>query len=232
MEKIFLEGFFLQASLIFALGAQNIFVLESGLKKQNYLAVSFVCFLCDLTLILLGVAGAATLFNEFPFLKIIIGIIGVFFLFTYGLAKITDRASFSLSEEHLDSIPLKKSLLLALTFSILNPHAYLDAFVLIGGYSSKYLLLNERMTLGLGAAICSGLWFLLLSSLSRIVRPVLLNPVRLKYVITMAGFALILLSGKLAFEVAQWMPERLSASFTSLILNESANVTLYSSILY
>ena len=41
MNQVFLEGFLLQASLIFALGAQNLFVLESGLKKQHPRVVSF-----------------------------------------------------------------------------------------------------------------------------------------------------------------------------------------------
>ena len=87
MDQMFLEGFLLQASLIFALGAQNIFVLESGLKKQHPLIVSFACFFCDLLLIMLGLAGAATLFTFFPYAKVSIGIIGILFLFYYDWSK-------------------------------------------------------------------------------------------------------------------------------------------------
>lgn len=87
MDQMFLEGFLLQASLIFALGAQNIFVLESGLKKQHPLIVSFACFFCDLLLIMLGVTGAATLFTFFPYAKVSIGIIGILFLFYYDWSK-------------------------------------------------------------------------------------------------------------------------------------------------
>ncbi len=38
--EIFLEGFLLQASLILGLGAQNMFVLECGLRKRYHLMVA------------------------------------------------------------------------------------------------------------------------------------------------------------------------------------------------
>jgi L-lysine exporter family protein LysE/ArgO len=86
----FLQGFSLQASLILALGAQNIFVLNSGLKKQRHLLVAFVSSVCDTLLVFVGVLGVATFFVEFPVLKIGLGIIGVVFLFFYGVLKIKE----------------------------------------------------------------------------------------------------------------------------------------------
>lgn len=208
MVTLFLEGLVLQASLIFALGSQNLFVLEAGLRRENYLAVSFVCFICDMILILLGVAGAATLFTAFPELKIGIGLLGVAFLFFYGMTKIfSDTSSLPLNQNSQPSLSLKKSLLLALTFSVLNPHAYLDAFILIGGFSTKYNLLEERLVLGLGAGVYSGIWFLLLSTLSSVMKPVLENPLRMRMVMTTAGVALIVLSGKLGLDVLGWLTQ-------------------------
>ena len=222
MEKIFFEGFFLQASLIFALGAQNIFVLESGLQRKHHLIVSFVCFACDLTLILLGVIGAAALFNVFPNLKFFIGIIGVFFLFWYGLKKLTSVENFILDSNKNGTNTILKSIILAATFSILNPHAYLDAFILIGGYASKYSSIEERITLGLGAGIYSGVWFLALSSLSSQMKSFFMNPLRAKYLFRFAGVILIMLSGKLAFEVLNWIP----------VNYEISKLKLYSAIIY
>lgn len=206
MEKFFLEGFTLQASLIFALGAQNLFVLESGLKKNNPLTVSFVCFLCDLTLILLGVAGAASLFNSLPSLKILIGVVGVGFLFLYGLQKIYETSTVVAEVKESGAFNMKRSAILALTFSVLNPHAYLDAFVLIGGYSSKYADIDQRLMLGLGAAVYSGVWFLLLSSFSGFMKPLLTNQKRMKMMSACAGTILLVLSGKLAVDVLNWIP--------------------------
>ena len=54
MEYLVL-GFFTGLSLILAIGAQNIFVIEQGLKKQHVFLVCFVCSISDLILIFLGI---------------------------------------------------------------------------------------------------------------------------------------------------------------------------------
>jgi L-lysine exporter family protein LysE/ArgO len=231
MEMIFFEGFFLQASLIFALGAQNIFVIESGLRREHHLTVSLVCFLCDFTLIMLGVAGAATLFNHFPFIKIAIGILGVGFLFAYGVQKFRGHDSVVLSEDNRKK-SLVRSIILAATFSILNPHAYLDAFILIGGFAAKYAELESRLLLGLGAAIFSGVWFLTISTLAGKLKELLLNPLRIKTFMQVAGLALILLSGKLGVEVISWIPLESLARPMEIVSYQNKNLMLFSTILY
>ena len=50
MEFLIL-GFFTGLSLILAIGAQNIFVIEQGLKKQHVFLVCLVCSASDLILI-------------------------------------------------------------------------------------------------------------------------------------------------------------------------------------
>ena len=55
MEFLFL-GFFTGLSLILALGAQNIFVIEQGLKKQYVFIVCLICSISDLILIFLGIS--------------------------------------------------------------------------------------------------------------------------------------------------------------------------------
>ena len=47
MEYLVL-GFFTGLSLILAIGAQNIFVIEQGLKKEHVFLVCFVCSISDL----------------------------------------------------------------------------------------------------------------------------------------------------------------------------------------
>ena len=48
-------GFFTGLSLILAIGAQNIFVIEQGLRKQYVFLVCLICSLSDLILIFLGI---------------------------------------------------------------------------------------------------------------------------------------------------------------------------------
>lgn len=206
MLRIFLEGFFLQASLIMALGAQNLFILESGIRRRHHLTVSFVCFFCDLLLITLGVAGAATLFHKFPEIKVIVGVLGVSFLFWYGYQKLTKPETLVFSES-MDNLGLRESILKAMTFSWVNPHAYLDGIVLIGGYSIKYGELSDRLILGLGASICSLTWFLALSTTSSRLMPVFNSPRRLRYLMGGAGVCLIFLSARLSFDVYHWIDE-------------------------
>ena len=54
MEYLIL-GFFTGLSLILAIGAQNIFVIEQGLKKQYIFLVCLVCSISDLILIFIGI---------------------------------------------------------------------------------------------------------------------------------------------------------------------------------
>ena len=54
MEYLVL-GFFTGISLILAIGAQNIFVIEQGLKKQHLFIVCLICSLSDLILIFFGI---------------------------------------------------------------------------------------------------------------------------------------------------------------------------------
>ena len=48
-------GFFTGLSLILAIGAQNLFVIEQGLKKQFVFIVCLICAVSDFLLIFLGI---------------------------------------------------------------------------------------------------------------------------------------------------------------------------------
>lgn len=219
MREVFLEGMLIQASLIFALGPQNLYVLESGLKRRHHLAVSFACFVCDLVLIMAGVIGAATIFNEFPQIKIVVGVIGVGFLILYGIGKLTHENSEIVFNEDKTS-GLRIAILNAVTFSIVNPHAYLDGLVLIGGYSSKYPEMDLRLALGLGAAIFSLIWFLVLSTGAAIMMPFFQSPKRMKIIMSSAGLVLLFLSAKLSIDVYGWIEDMYPETVASLALWE------------
>ncbi len=207
MVQVFLEGFLLQASLIMALGAQNLFVLESGMRRQHHITVSVICFLCDLFIIMLGVMGAATLFHHFPEFKIVVGIVGIIFLLQYGLGKLRVPKEDVFFSDVIRERSLRSTILKAISFSIINPHAYLDGIVLIGGYSSKYAELPLRVGVGLGAASCSLAWFLVLSSASGMMMPFFQDPRRMRMVMGTAGVFLIFLSARLSVDVYGWLQE-------------------------
>jgi len=59
----FILGFITGLSLILAIGAQNIFVIEQGLKKEFIFLVCLICSISDFLLIFLGIF----LFHYFSF---------------------------------------------------------------------------------------------------------------------------------------------------------------------
>ena len=80
-------GFFSGLSLILAIGAQNIFVIEQGLKKQYVFLVCLICSISDLILIFLGIFLFQYLGNFFnSSIELILNILLFLFLahFIYG----------------------------------------------------------------------------------------------------------------------------------------------------
>ncbi|CDM57034.1 Arginine exporter protein argO [Rhizobium favelukesii] len=61
-----LAGFFLGASLIIAIGAQNAFILRQGLLRSHVFILCLICALSDAVLITAGVAGLGTLVAQSP----------------------------------------------------------------------------------------------------------------------------------------------------------------------
>lgn len=206
MTQIFLQGFFLQASLILALGAQNIFVLNSGLKKERHLLVATICSLCDAILIFIGVLGVATVFVQVPILKILLGVFGVLFLLYYGILKLIEaKRGVKFSQVSDLVISKRKIILTTLGFSLLNPHVYLDTVVLIGGYSTKFGDLFQRFYFGLGAAIFSILWFFCLAILASSTSAFFKNKNALRLVALISSLILLALSVKLGIEIYSWI---------------------------
>ena len=206
MLQIFLQGFFLQASLILALGAQNIFVLNSGIRKQRHFLVAAVCSLCDTMLVFFGVLGVATIFVQFPLLKISLGLVGVGFLAYYGFLKLNEARRWRPSEtSHQAVSTARQAILTSLGFSLLNPHVYLDTVVLIGGYSSKFAALGERFTFGSGASAFSTLWFFSLVIGASMGSRILKSANAMRVISLVSGLILVCLAVKLGIDVASWI---------------------------
>lgn len=209
MFNIFIQGFLLQASLILALGAQNIFILNSGLRKQRHLLAALVSSVCDVVLIFVGVLGVATFFVKYPVLKIGLGAVGVGFLFYYGVLKLKEaRQGIEVkSSEKMMATTIKQTVFTSMGFSLLNPHVYLDTVVLIGGYSAKFSQLLARLYFGLGASLFSVIWFFGLAVLASLASKLLSNPKAMKMVAMISGLVLIFLALKLGADVFIWFHE-------------------------
>ena len=165
MEYLVL-GFFTGLSLILALGAQNIFVIEQGLKKQYVPLVCFICSLSDFVLIFSGILLFHFFHQYFNLLvELTLNILLVIFLihFIYSKIKIL-KINVNFNSEIKD-ISRTEILLKTLGFTYLNAHVYSDTVFFLGNFSKNFLL-NEKIYFGLGASIASFIFFFLLGYLS------------------------------------------------------------------
>jgi L-lysine exporter family protein LysE/ArgO len=160
-------GFFTGLSLILAIGAQNIFVIEQGLKKQHIFLVCLVCSLSDLILICVGIFlfhFFVQYFNSTIELIFNILLIGFLIHFIYSKIKIFNTKVSLKSDQNKNS---KYDIFIkTLGFTYLNPHVYSDTVFILGNFSKNFLL-NEKIIFGIGASISSFLFFFLLGYLSK-----------------------------------------------------------------
>ena len=166
MEYLVL-GFFTGLSLILAIGAQNIFVIEQGLKKQHIFLVCFVCSISDLFLIFLGIF----LFHYFiqyfnNTIELIFNILLVVFLihFIYSKIKLLN-SKVKINNEAQDYTKLDV-FLKTLGFTYLNPHVYSDTVFFLGNFSKNFIL-NQKILFGVGASIASFTFFFVIGYLSK-----------------------------------------------------------------
>jgi len=166
MEYLLL-GFLTGLSLILAIGAQNIFVIEQGLKKQYVFLVCLICSISDLILIFLGIF----LFQYFGIffnstIELILNILLFIFLAHFIYGKISIQKNKINFNQGIKNISLTGIITKTLAFTYLNPHVYSDTVFFLGNFS-KNLLVIDKYYFGIGASIASFLFFFTIGYLSK-----------------------------------------------------------------
>ena len=168
-----LAGLGLGLSLIVAIGAQNVFVLRQGIRREHVVAVVIICALSDAALIAAGVAGLGFVLSAAPWLVVVARWAGALFLLTYGIlaARRAWRGGEELSVETADTAAsgaaggtttltgtrLAPVILTTLALTWLNPHVYLDTVLMLGSIAATHG--DERWLFAGGAIAASLLWF-------------------------------------------------------------------------
>ncbi len=181
MEFLIL-GFFTGLSLILAIGAQNIFVIEQGLKKQYIFLVCFVCSISDLILIFLGIF-LFHFFHQFfnSFIELILNILLIIFLIHFIYSKIKSfKINLNLSIE-IKHISKFKIFLKTLGFTYLNAHVYSDTVFFLGNFSKNFII-DDKINFGIGASISSFIFFFGLGYLSSFLSKYVQNNNIWKYI--------------------------------------------------
>ena len=162
-----LLGFLTGLSLILAIGAQNVFVIEQGLKKQYVFIVCLICSISDFLLIFLGIFLFQYLNNFFtPTVELIFNILLLVFLLHFIWVKIKTKVSDTSFNIDSKTNNLVNIVVKTLGFTFLNPHVYSDTVFFLGNFS-KSLSQIDKYYFGAGAAISSFLFFFTLGYLSK-----------------------------------------------------------------
>ncbi|KTC86919.1 LysE/ArgO family amino acid transporter [Legionella brunensis] len=196
---VYLNGLMLGLSLITALGPQNVFLIRQGALRKHAALSATICFCCDIILVCASVAGLHHMLELHPTLKIWITWFGVAFLFYYG-AQALKRA---LSKQSRETAKAQEAtsrwqiIMLALGFSLLNPHAIIDSLVIIGGGSSQYP--EHQQAFLLGVITSSLFWFFSLTFTTHYFSEVLTRAAVWRRIEFSSGILMLFLSCKLAF---------------------------------
>lgn len=157
MEAI-LHGIFLAFGLILPLGVQNVFIFTQGATQPNIfkaLPATITAALCDTLLILFAVFGLSILVLQLTWLRLGLLIIGIVFLSYMGYSVWNSKPA---RRDPGSRLPAKKQIVFALSVSLLNPHAILDAVGVIGTSALRYAGLEQILFTAACVAV-SWCWF-------------------------------------------------------------------------
>ena len=164
MENLIL-GFFTSGSLILAIGPQNLFVIEQGLKRNFIFTITTICAASDILLIFLGVFIYHIFHSISLEVEVILNIILIVFLINY----IKDKIGSLKKEYKIKNIErsqnFKNIILKTLGFTYLNPHVYSDTVFILGNLSKNFLL-QEKFYFAFGASFASIIFFYSLGYMS------------------------------------------------------------------
>ncbi|WP_210163256.1 LysE/ArgO family amino acid transporter [Niveispirillum irakense] len=193
----FLTGFALSAALIIAIGAQNLFVLRQGLRREHVGPIVLFCAAADALLISAGVAGIGTMLGALPVLTLALTLGGAAFLGWYGvkaLRRVT--VSDAMIVQAGEGLTLGRALAAAVGFTLLNPHVYLDTVLLMGTAGAAQPA-DVRPFFVAGAIAASFLWFTSLGYGARILAPLFARPVAWRVLDGLVGVTMLVLAGSL-----------------------------------
>jgi L-lysine exporter family protein LysE/ArgO len=197
----FLRGMAVGFSLIIAIGPQNAFVIKQGIMRKHVLLTAVICSLTDTFLICIGVLGFGGIFIAYPMLTKLACLFGIIFLTAYGLLSFK-RAIHpgTLTTDITEPGSNTKSIVLVLlSLGLLNPHAYLDAVVLIGSIAAQNSGV-ARYYFGAGAVAASIIWFFTIAFGARILKPFFENKNSWRILDIIIGCTMLFIAGNLLRE--------------------------------
>ncbi len=193
----FIQGLIIGFTLIIAIGPQNLFVINQGLKKSFVFTVVLFCSLSDSVLIIIGINLSSVIVDINPNTIIILKILGGIWLVLYGLNKIRYVNKIrNLQNIYTIESDFKKILISLFLITYANPHVYLDTIILIGSISTNF---NSQLFFGIGAVMASFIFFFSLGYLSKLLSKYIYSNKTWFWIDLIVGFLMIIYGIKFIF---------------------------------
>jgi L-lysine exporter family protein LysE/ArgO len=174
MRNALLSGFLVGGSLIIAIGAQNATLLRMGLLRRHVGLAVAICIIGDASLIALGIAGVGSFLTDHVVVLSVLRWSGAAYLGGFALLSLRSalRGGRTLASD--PSLTSTNVAVTMITVTWLNPHVYVDTVMVMGTVSTSFH--HDAVWFGVGALICSILWFSTLGFGARLLRPLFQRP--------------------------------------------------------
>ena len=184
----FIQGFIIGSSLIIAIGPQNLYVINQGLKKNFVFIVVLICSLSDSLLIVCGIYLSNNIISLNTSIVTIMKLIGGIWLILYGINKIKNSRQHEIKSSEINAASFTKVVLTTLAITYANPHVYLDTVILLGSISINF---DSKFYFGLGAIFASFIFFFSLGYFSNFLSQYVKSPKVWFYIDNVMGFLML-----------------------------------------
>ncbi len=186
-------GFYLGMSLILAIGPQNLFVIEQGLKRNHVFLVCLICSISDFIFIVIGAVAFSYFSQTNPFVDLTLNLLLLVFIFNFIWNKLNASTDFYSVNKTFGEVSRSSVVIKALAFTYLNPHVYWDTIFIIGGFSRE-LILDKKMLFVIGSTTASFLYFFSLGYASSYFASFINNQKGWRWINWIVIFTMLLLS--------------------------------------
>lgn len=172
MFSYYIQGLMIGAAMILPLGPQNAFVMNQGIRRQYHLMIALLCAMSDMLLICAGIFGGSALLMQSPWLLALVTWGGVAFLLWYGFGALKTAMGSSIELASAEVMKQGRWKIIATMMAVtwLNPHVYLDTFVVLGSLGGQ-LADSPKRWFAIGTVSASFLWFFSLALLAAWLAP-------------------------------------------------------------
>ena len=184
----FIQGLIIGSSLIIAIGPQNLFVINQGLKKNFVFIVVLICSLSDSLLIVCGIYLSNNILSLNTSIITIMKLIGGIWLILYGINKIKNSRQHEIKSSEINAASFTKVVLTTFAITYANPHVYLDTVILLGSISINF---DSKFYFGLGAIFASFIFFFSLGYFSNFLSQYVKSPKVWFYIDNVMGFLML-----------------------------------------